>query len=225
MPRQYSKREPLIGLKKRAKRIRERLGKAYPDATVALHHQSPLELLIATILSAQCTDARVNIVTQDLFKKYRTADDYATADRSELEQDIRSTGFYRMKAKNIINCCTALVERHHGNVPGSMEELTQLAGVGRKTANVVLSNAFGRTEGIVVDTHVRRLAQRLGWTKAADPEKVERDLMKIIPQNEWKAIDDLLIWHGRNTCIARRPKCSECPVKDLCPSAKDFLEH
>ena len=222
MPKQHSKRESPDGLKKRAQRIRQRLAKAYPDATVALQHHSPLELLIATILSAQCTDARVNIVTQDLFKKYRSAHDYATADPAELEQDIRSTGFYRMKAKNIINCCKALVQRHHGNVPGSMEELTQLAGVGRKTANVVLSNAFGRTEGIVVDTHVKRLAERMGFTHEADPEKVEQDLMKIIPRKEWKRIDDLLIWHGRNTCIARTPKCSQCPRERPLPLGKGF---
>jgi endonuclease-3 len=210
-------------LKKRASGILVKLQKAYPTASVELNHHTPLELLIATILSAQCTDARVNLVTKELFKKYRTARDYAGAIPKELEQDIRSTGFYHAKAKNIIACCKSLVEKHKGKVPDTMEELTQLAGVGRKTANVVLSNAFGKTEGIVVDTHVKRLAFRLGLTKETDPEKVELDLMELIPKEEWKTIDDLLIWHGRRTCAARGPKCGECPVADLCPSASDFL--
>ena len=200
------------------------LAKAYPGARVLLDHRNPYELLIATVLAAQCTDERVNSVTPALFRTWPDPAAFAKTSQGEMEDAVRSTGFYRMKAKNIINCCKALVQRHHGNVPGSMEELTQLAGVGRKTANVVLSNAFGRTEGIVVDTHVKRLAERMGFTHEADPEKVEQDLMKIIPRKEWKRIDDLLIWHGRNTCIARTPKCSECPVNDLCPSAKDFLK-
>lgn len=219
MPAQRFRRESLDVLTKRASLILRRLVRAYPEATVALDHQSPLELLIATILSAQCTDARVNIVTKDLFKRYRTADDYAAANPQELEQYIRSTGFYRTKAKNIINCCKVLAGQYKGNVPDSMERLTQLAGVGRKTANVVLSNVFGKTEGIVVDTHVKRLAQRLGLTRETSPEKVEVDLMDIIPKKDWKTIDDVFIWHGRKTCVARKPKCHDCAVNNLCPSA------
>ncbi len=209
-------------LQQRAAKIVALLKRAYPEAKVALEHRSHLELLIATILSAQCTDVRVNIVTKDLFKKYRSASDFANANLHELEQAIRSTGFYRMKAKNIMNCCKALVERHHGKVPDSMEELTQLAGVGRKTANVVLNNAFGIVEGVVVDTHVSRLSQRLGLTKQTTPEKIELDLMNIFPKKAWMYIDQLLIWHGRKTCIARKPKCTKCPVSALCPSAKEF---
>ncbi|TAK53953.1 MAG: endonuclease III [Bacteroidetes bacterium] len=206
-------------IQRRAKKITAALAKDYPEAKIALHHSNPLELLISTILSAQCTDARVNIVTESLFKKYKTATDYAIADQHELEKDIHSTGFYRAKAKNIIACCTTLVEQYNGNVPSTMEELLQLAGVGRKTANVVLSGAFGKIEGIVVDTHVGRLAQRLGFTKETNPEKIERDLMTIIPKQKWFLIDNLLIMHGRNICDARKPKCETCSVNKLCPAA------
>ncbi len=204
----------------RARITLEKLAKDYPEATIALLFSNPLELLISTILSAQCTDARVNIVTQELFKKYRNAKDYASVEQKELEKDIYSTGFYRAKAKNIIACCTMLVEKYNGNVPNTMEELIKLAGVGRKTANVVLSGAFGKVEGIVVDTHVGRLAQRLGFTKETNPEKIERDLMKIIPKKHWFLIDNLLIWHGRTICDSRKPKCVECSLNEICPSVK-----
>lgn len=217
-----SKREPLETKRKRAARITARMKRMYPEAKVALQHQTPLELLVATILSAQCTDVRVNLVTESLFTKYRTAMDYAESRQQELEKDIKSTGFFRAKAKNIIRCCTALVENHGGNVPDSMEELVQLAGVGRKTANVVLGSAFGKVEGIVVDTHVSRLSQRLGFSAESTAEKIERDLMNIIPKKDWLAIGNLLILHGRKICNARKPKCPECPVNELCPSAHTF---
>ncbi|HEV8537749.1 MAG TPA: endonuclease III [Bacteroidota bacterium] len=217
-----SRQEPIEVLKKRAAKIIRRLKKQYPDATVALHHRSPVELLVATILSAQCTDERVNIVTESLFQKYRTAGEYAKADQHELEKVINSTGFFRAKAKSIINCCKALVEQHGGNVPDTMEELVQLAGVGRKTANVILGNVFGKAEGIVVDTHVKRLSQRLGLSKESTPEKIEVDLMNIVPKKDWIALGDLLIWHGRAICDARKPDCPGCPVNDLCPSANTF---
>ncbi len=204
----------------RVKQTLKLLAKDYPDATIALHYSNPLELLISTILSAQCTDARVNIVTKDLFKKYRSAKDYATVDQDELEKDIHSTGFYRAKAKNIISCCKTLVEKYNGSVPSTMEELLQLAGVGRKTANVVLSGAFGLVEGIVVDTHVGRLAQRLGFTAETNPEKIERDLMSITPKKDWFLIDNLLIHHGRTICDSRKPKCIECSLQEICPSVK-----
>jgi endonuclease-3 len=196
----------------------------YPDAKIALRYEDPLELLVATILSAQCTDERVNKVTVMLFKKYRTAKDYATVNPAELEQDIRSTGFFHAKAKNIIQCCKQLVERFHGKVPDTMEELVQLPGVGRKTANVVLGGAFGKTEGIVVDTHIGRLSQRMGFTHNQDPVKIESDLMEIIPKNNWILIGNLLIRHGRTTCQARKPDCPACRVKDYCPSADEFLK-
>ncbi len=204
--------------KNSVKKILAILGREYPEAGIALHYTNPLELLISTILSAQCTDARVNMVTKDLFKKYRTASDYARADREELEKDIHSTGFYRAKAKNIIACCTAIVERYKGKVPSTMEELTGLAGVGRKTANVVLSGAFGKTEGVVVDTHVGRLAQRLGLSSATDPEKIEDDLMACTPRNNWFLVSNLLMAHGRAICEARKPMCRECSLQNLCPS-------
>jgi len=210
-------------LKRRSRTVVARLKRHYPEATCALEHVNPLELLIATILSAQCTDERVNIVTKTLFQKYRTARDFATVNPRELEADIRSTGFYRAKTRNIINCCSALTERHNGIVPDSMEELIQLAGVGRKTANVVLGTAFGKAEGIVVDTHVMRLSQRLGFSKEDAPEKIEQDMMQIIPKKDWIDVSHLLIFHGRRICQARKPKCAECPVNDLCPSAEKFL--
>ncbi len=202
----------------RLKRILTGLQKTYPAARCELDHTNPLELLIATILSAQCTDKRVNLVTKDLFKKYRTAADYANADRAALEQDIRTTGFFRNKAKSIQACCRALVERHGGQVPRTMEELTQLGGVGRKTANVVLGTAFGINAGIVVDTHVARLSQRLGLTRQRDPEKIEEELMRLAPQAQWTMFSHWLIWHGRRRCFARNPDCAACEVRHLCPS-------
>jgi endonuclease-3 len=191
----------------------------YPAARCALDHVNPLELLVATILSAQCTDARVNMVTKDLFAKYRTAEDYANADPAELEDLIRSTGFFRNKTKSILGMAQALVERHGGKVPATMDDLTALPGVGRKTANVVLGNAFGIDEGIVVDTHVKRISNRLKLTNKSDPEKIERDLVKIVPRTTWTIFSHLLIHHGRDLCPARTPKCEICPVCALCPSA------
>ncbi|MBI4548305.1 MAG: endonuclease III [Ignavibacteriae bacterium] len=214
----------LHNLQIRAKAIIKKLKREYPEATTALNHSNPLELLIGTILSAQCTDKRVNMVTEELFKKYRTANDYANANRGELEQEIRSTGFYKAKTRNIINCCKALLEKFDGKVPDTMEELTQLPGVGRKTANVVLGNYFGKAEGVVVDTHVHRLSQRLGFTKHDSPEKIEQDLMNVIPRTDWIAIGNLLILHGRKTCQARKPKCPECSLNELCPSAEQFMK-
>ena len=206
----------------RVKKIISGLRKSYPAAHCELDHTNPLELLIATILSAQCTDKRVNLVTGGLFKKYRTAADYANVNPAELEQDIKTTGFYRNKARNIQAACRKLVERHGGNVPRSMDELTNLDGVGRKTANVVLGNAFAINEGIVVDTHVARLAQRLGLSRQRDPEKIEQDLMKLVPRNLWTLFSHWLIWHGRRRCAARNPDCPNCEVKNLCPSAGKF---
>ena len=206
----------------RVKKIIAGLRKAYPDAHCELDHTNPLELLIATILSAQCTDKRVNLVTSGLFKKYRTAADYANVNPAELEQDIKTTGFYRNKARNIQAACRKLVERHGGNVPQSMDELTNLDGVGRKTANVVLGNAFAIDEGIVVDTHVARLAQRLGLSRGTDPETIEQDVMKLVPRNQWTLFSHWLIWHGRRRCAARNPDCPNCEVKKLCPSAGKF---
>jgi len=204
----------------RAKKIFSSLQKTYPDAHCELNHSNPLELLVATILSAQCTDKRVNVVTAGLFRKYPAAADYARADPAALEQAIKTTGFFRNKAKNIQACCRKLVERHGGQVPRSMEELTQLDGVGRKTANVVLGNAFDTQEGIVVDTHVRRLSQRLGLTRHDDPVKIERGLMKLVPRADWGRFPHLLIWHGRRVCIARAPRCFDCSVEPLCPSSR-----
>jgi endonuclease-3 len=203
-------------------KITKLLEKEHPDAKIALHYTNPLELLIATILSAQCTDERVNIVTKTLFKKYRTAEDYANADTKKLEEDIRSTGFYRNKARNIKKCCQMLVERFHSQVPRTMEEILELSGVARKTANIVLSNAFGVIEGIAVDTHVRRLAKRLGLTENEDPNKIEEDLMKIVPKDHWMKITDLLIFHGRRVCTAKKPKCAKCVLNKICPSAFKF---
>ncbi len=203
----------------RLKKILAGLQHAYPDAHCELNFASPLQLLVATILSAQCTDKRVNLVTAELFQKYRSAADYANADPAGFELEIRSTGFYRNKAKNIRDCCRALVERHGGEVPRTMAELTQLGGVGRKTANVVLGNAFGLNEGIVVDTHVTRLANRLGLTKQTDAEKIELELMQLVPHEQWTLFSHWLIWHGRRRCDARKPDCSYCEIQKLCPSA------
>jgi len=211
--------ETELDKKARVLKIIELLEKDYPAAKTALQYTKPLEMLIATILSAQCTDKTVNIVTKSLFKKYRTAEDYANADSSELEQDIRSTGFYRNKAKNIKNTGRLLVEKYDSQVPRTIEELLELPGVARKTANIVLSNAYGIIEGVAVDTHVRRLAQRLGLTKNKYPNKIEADLMRNVPKSQWKRIADLLIFHGRNVCTARKPKCSSCSLNQFCPSA------
>jgi len=213
------KTETELDRKERVLEIIELLEKEYPKAKTALHYSSPLEILVATILSAQCTDKRVNIVTKSLFKKYRTAEDYAHADLAELEEDIRSTGFYRNKAKNIKNAGRMLVEKYDSQVPRTMEEILELPGVARKTANIVLSNAYGIIEGVAVDTHVLRLAQRLGFTENKNPDKIEKDLMEIVPKSHWKRITDLLIFHGRNVCIARKPKCSICSLNKICPSA------
>ena len=195
------------------------LEKEHQDAKIALKYKNPLELLIATILSAQCTDKRVNLVTKTLFKKYTTAEDYATADIAELEHDIKSTGFYRNKAKHIKQTCQLLVQKHHSQVPHTMTDLLELPGVARKTANIVLANAYGIIAGVAIDTHVRRLAQRLGLTETANPARIELDLMKIVPKASWKRITDLLIFHGRRICNARRPKCNVCILSKYCPSA------
>ena len=196
-----------------------RLAERYPEARCSLEHVDPLQLLVATILSAQCTDARVNQVTKILFLKYRTADDYATADPAVFEGEIRSTGFFRNKTKSVLGMAAALVERFGGKVPDTMDDLVTLPGVGRKTANVVLGNAFGKEEGVVVDTHVARIGALLGLTRESDPVRIEQDLMALVPRSQWTLFPHLLIHHGRAVCIARRPKCGECPVSGLCPSA------
>ena len=201
----------------RTQKIISALKRVYPDAHCELDHANPLQLLIATILSAQCTDKRVNLVTAELFKKYRTAQDFADAKISELENDIRSTGFFKNKTKNIKACCTALVEKFGGDVPRTMDELHALAGVGRKTANVVLGNAFGINVGVVVDTHVSRLSNRFGLVKGTDAVKIEQELMKLVPQHDWALFSHLLIWHGRRRCDARKPDCVHCEIKQLCP--------
>ncbi|PYS90147.1 MAG: endonuclease III [Acidobacteria bacterium] len=205
--------------KKRTSRIIARLKRAYPDAKCSLNHTNPFELLIATILSAQCTDGRVNLVTADLFRKYRRCEDYVNAAPSELEQDIRSTGFYRNKAKAIQGACQMILERYAGRVPETMDELLALPGVARKTANVVLGNAYGIASGVVVDTHVSRLAQRLQLTEHEQPEKIERDLMKLVPQRDWINFPHLLIAHGRTVCKARTPLCADCVIEQYCPSS------
>jgi endonuclease-3 len=201
----------------RLEKIIAALDRTYPEARCELDHTDPLELLIATILSAQCTDKRVNIVTKELFKKYRSVADYANAPLAKLERAIKTTGFFRNKAKNIQNCCRKLIEYHGGKVPQTMEELTQLDGVGRKTANVVLGNAFGINVGVVVDTHVARLSRRLGLTKQISPEKIEQDLMMLVPQKQWALFSHWLIWHGRRRCSARKPDCQNCEIQKLCP--------
>ena len=198
------------------------LEKEHPDAKIALCYTNPLELLIATILSAQCTDQRVNIVTKPLFKKYKKAEDYANADLTELEQDIKSTGFYRNKAKHIKNCCQLLVKKHRSQVPRTMAELLELPGVARKTANIVLTNAYSIVDGVAVDTHVRRLTQRLGLTETADPAKIEVALMNLVPKTNWMRITDLLIFHGRRVCNAKKPRCDVCVLNKFCPSAFTF---
>jgi endonuclease-3 len=205
-----------------AELVRE-LPKVYPDAHTELNFKTPLELLIATILSAQCTDKRVNLVTPALFKKYRTAADYAKAPAAEIEKAIQSTGFFRNKTKSIRAATSAIANKHNGKVPDTMEELRELPGVGRKTANVVLGNAFHKDEGIVVDTHVIRLSKRLRLTKHDDPEKIERDLMKLVPREHWTNWSHWLIWHGRRRCFARKPDCANCEIFRLCPSGKILL--
>jgi endonuclease-3 len=199
------------------------LPKVYPNAHTELNFKTPLELLIATILSAQCTDKRVNLVTPVLFKRYRTAADYANAPAAELEKAIQSTGFFRNKTKSIRAATSTIVNKHNGKVPDTMAELRELPGVGRKTANVVLGNAFHKDEGIVVDTHVVRLSRRLRLTKHDDPEKIERDLMKLVPREHWTNWSHWLIWHGRRRCFARKPDCASCEILRLCPTGKIFL--
>jgi len=201
----------------RCRAILRRLRAAHPDARCALHHQNPLQLLVATILSAQCTDQRVNLVAPALFRRYHTAADFATARPAELEAIIRSTGFFRNKARSIRNCCQSLVAEYGGRVPDTLDELIQLDGIGRKTANVVLGVAYGKAEGIVVDTHVSRLARRMGLTGQTSPEKIEQALVKIVPRQDWIAFSHLLIWHGRKRCTARKPDCIHCEVADVCP--------
>lgn len=205
--------------KQRARRIIRLLRREYPDAHCSLNHGNPLELLIATILSAQCTDERVNLVTVGLFRKYRGCEDYLKVEQGELEADIRSTGFYRNKARAIQGACRIISEKHQGRVPDTMDELTALPGVARKTANVVLGNAFGITSGVVVDTHVARLAARLALTTHRQPEKIERDLMELVPRKDWIDFSHLLIAHGRRVCKARTPLCAVCAVERLCPSS------
>jgi endonuclease-3 len=208
----------------KALKILKALEGSYPRARIALEFGDPLELLVATILSAQCTDKRVNMVTPALFKKYKTARDFADADIKEFEQEIRSTGFYRNKAKNIIGAARMVVKDFNGKVPDSMEDLLKLPGVARKTANIVLANGYGKVVGIAVDTHVGRLSQRLGFSKNNDPDKIEQDLLALFPKKEWYKINYLLIEHGRAICNAKKPLCPKCPVQKLCPSALYFLK-
>jgi endonuclease-3 len=220
MPRKP--RQPKLEPSQRIEEILSRLNQAYPEAKTALHFSNPLELLVATILSAQCTDERVNQVTAKLFKKYRTAEDYARAPAKELEQDIHPTGFYRNKAKSIQGACRKIAEEFGGEVPHTMEEMLTLPGVARKTANVVLGSAFGIPTGVVVDTHVLRLSQRLGLTRNKNREKIEQDLMNLIPPSEWIGFAHRLIEHGRRVCKARQPLCPQCVLADLCPSRELF---
>jgi endonuclease-3 len=206
----------------KANEILDLLKKEYPKVKIALHYSNPLELLVSTILSAQCTDKQVNAVTKKLFVKYRTPQDFTRISPEELEKDIYSTGFYRNKAKNIIGACKIIASEYNSKVPDTMEELLKLPGVARKTANIVLAGAFGKIEGMAVDTHVKRLSGRLGLTTHIDPEKIEKDLLKIIPKNEWDLFSLLLINHGRKVCAARKPLCGECILDKLCPSAHTF---
>lgn len=217
------KQSPASGLtlEERAGRILERLNESCP-ARIELNFSNPLELAVATILSAQCTDRRVNEVTAELFRKYRTPEDYAAADPEEFQEEIRSTGFFRNKTKSILGFAETLVEEHGGRVPDRMKDLVELPGIGRKTANVILGSGFGVNEGIVVDTHVKRVSRRLGLTDEKNPEKIEADLMELIPSEEWTDFGLRMIQHGRYTCTARKPACGECPLEDLCPSAHTF---
>lgn len=207
--------ENIDSLKNKAKEISSILFKTYPEATCSLDYENPLELLVATMLAAQCTDVRVNMVAKDLFRKYTSVYDYANANPEELEQAIKSTGFYRNKAKNIIECCKKLIKDFRGKVPDNMSDLLSLPGVGRKTANVVLGNIYG-IPGVIVDTHCKRLSNRMGLTDKEDPEKIEFDLMKIIPKEEWTKFSNILVYHGRAICDARKPKCEQCPVAQIC---------
>jgi endonuclease-3 len=208
--------------KQRTAKIIELLAKLYPDAKTALNYTNPLEILVATMLSAQTTDVRVNIVTQSLFKKYKSAKDYADAPIEELENDIHSTGFYHNKARNLKACCQMLIDKYGGKVPSTMEQLIELPGVARKTANIVLYNAYGVTAGIAVDTHVMRLSQRLGLTEEKDQNKIERDLMALTPKENWMPLTDLLIYHGRQVCTAKKPRCDACVLNKYCPCAFCF---
>ena len=210
-------RESTDAKRERATKIIAALQRTYPDAHCELNFSNPLQLLVATILSAQCTDKRVNLVTTELFKKYRSAKDFADAPLAAIEAAVKTTGFFRNKAKNLKACCAALVERFGGAVPRTMDELHALAGVGRKTANVVLGNAFGINVGVVVDTHVTRLSNRLGFTKQTDAVKIEQELMQLVPQKSWTLFSHWLIWHGRRRCAARKPDCVNCEIKKLCP--------
>ena len=205
--------------KQRTRKIIAKLRKAYPDAHCSLNHSNAVELLIATILSAQCTDERVNIVTADLFRKYRSCADYLNVPAEELQQDIHSTGFFRNKTRSIQGACKKMIEEHGGKVPNDIEQLLALPGVARKTANVVMGNAFGVASGVVVDTHVARLSQLLGLTKQKQPEKIERELMELVPKKDWIDFSHLLIYHGRRVCKARRPECERCVIEPLCPSS------
>jgi endonuclease III len=217
MPKRTLTRESPIG--ERAPEIVARLSAAYPDAKVALTFTNPLECLVATILSAQCTDEKVNEVTSTLFKKYRTPEDYLRVPEDELKADVKPTGFFNQKATSIREACRRIVEAYDGKVPDTMEDLITLRGVARKTANIVLGNAYGKVEGIAVDTHVKRVGTRLGFTSQTDPDKIEQDLMRLIPRDRWFDFTYVLIDHGRSICVARKPKCAECPVNVLCPSS------
>jgi endonuclease III len=210
-------RESTAAREARVSRILEVLARTYPDAHCELDYSNPLELLVATILSAQCTDKRVNIVTKTLFRTCKTAADYVALPQEQLEEIVKSTGFFRAKARNIKACCVDLVSLHGGKVPRDMEALTRLKGVGRKTANVVLGNAYDLNEGVVVDTHVQRLSRRLGLTRTSTPEKIEIELMKLIPRDQWALFSHWLIWHGRRRCAARKPDCAACELAGLCP--------
>jgi endonuclease-3 len=217
MPKRTLTRESPIG--ERAPEIVARLSAAHPDAKVALTFTNPLECLVATILSAQCTDEKVNEVTSTLFKKYRTPEDYLRVPEDELKADVKPTGFFNQKATSIREACRRIVEAYDGKVPDTMEDLITLRGVARKTANIVLGNAYGEVGGIAVDTHVKRVGTRLGFTSQTDPDKIEQDLMRLIPRDRWFDFTYVLIDHGRSVCVARKPKCAECPVNDLCPSS------
>jgi endonuclease III len=210
-------RETATAKKERTMKIIAALQRTYPKAHCELNFSNPLQLLVATILSAQCTDKRVNLVTAELFKKFRSAKDFASAPLAEIETAVKSTGFFRNKAKNIKACCAALVEKYRGEVPRSMDELHALAGVGRKTANVVLGNAFNINVGVVVDTHVTRLSNRLGLVRGTDAVKLEQELMPLVPQRDWTLFSHWLIWHGRRRCAARKPDCANCEIQKLCP--------
>ena len=214
----------MLSAKERIPEIVKILRKHYPATCTALHFETPLQILVATILSAQCTDERVNMITPSLFKKYPTAREFAKARQEELELEIRSTGFFRNKAKNIIGAAQMICDDFGGKVPDTMEDLIRLPGVARKTANIVLSSGYKKAEGIAVDTHVKRLSERLGLSTQTDPEKIEKDLLVIVPKKDWLDFNYLLVNHGRAICIARKPKCPECPVQKLCPAAKKFMK-